>query len=85
MDGFTLTIQSQAKRLMVLVDMGDGQTLELAEVTEENPGKVVAWLKPLAQRYRVEVIVTDDLFCYPVGAITWTSNARCATFMPCVG
>ena len=53
---------------MVMLDMGDGQPVALAEVAEDNPEKLLAWLLPLAQQYGVEVLVTDDLFSYPVVA-----------------
>jgi Transposase IS66 family len=53
---------------MVLLDMGDGQPVELGEVAEDNPEQLLDWLLPLAQQYGVEVIVTDDLFSYPLVA-----------------
>lgn len=68
LDGFYTKIQGKDKGLMVLLDMGDGQPVELAEVAEDHPEQLLAWLLPLAQQYGVEVIVTDDLFSYPVVA-----------------
>lgn len=68
LDGFYTKIKGKDKGLMVLLDMGDGQPLELAEVAEGSPEKLIEWLLPLAKRYRVEVIVTDDLSSYPVVA-----------------
>jgi hypothetical protein len=68
LDAFYSSIKGQTKGVMVLLDMGDGQPLELAEVSEENPQKVLEWLRPLIQQYGIEVIVTDDLFSYPVVA-----------------
>ena len=66
LDGFYTRIKGQEKGLMVMLDMRDGQPVALAEVVEENPEKVAAWLLPLAEQYGVEVIVTDDLTSYPV-------------------
>jgi hypothetical protein len=68
LDGFYTKIKGKDKGLMVLLDMGDGQPVELAEVAEDNPEQLLAWLLPLAKQYGVEVMVTDDLFSYPVVA-----------------
>jgi hypothetical protein len=68
LDGFYTKIKGKEKGLMLLLDMGDGQPVELAEVAEESPEKMAAWLLPLAKCYGVEVIVTDDLASYPVVA-----------------
>jgi hypothetical protein len=68
LDGFYTKIKGKEKGLMVLLDMRDGQPVELAEVAEADPEKLAEWLLPLAQRYGVEVIVTDDLSSYPVVA-----------------
>ena len=53
---------------MVMLDMSDGQPVELGEVAEANPETLLGWLLPLAGQYGVEVIVTDDLSSYPVVA-----------------
>jgi hypothetical protein len=68
LDAFYCSIKGQPKGVMVLLDMGDGQPVELAEVSEENPETVVEWLRPLTEQYGIEVIVTDDLSSYPVVA-----------------
>lgn len=68
LDGFYTKIKGKDTGLMVMLDMGDGQPVELAEVAEANPEKLAEWLLPLAERYGVEVLVTDDLFSYPVVA-----------------
>ena len=68
LDGFYTKIKGKDKGLMVLLDMGDGQPVELGEVEEANPETLLTWLLPLAQQYGVEVIVTDDLSSYPVVA-----------------
>jgi hypothetical protein len=68
LDGFYTKIKGKEKGLMVLLDMGDGQPVELGEVEEANPEKLLAWFLPLAEQYGVEVIVTDDLSSYPIVA-----------------
>ena len=68
LDGFYTKLKGKEKGLMVLLDMGDGQPVEIAEVAEESPEKLMAWLLPLVEQYGMEVIVTDDLSSYPVVA-----------------
>lgn len=68
LDGFYTKIKGKEKGVMVMLDMGDGQPVALAEVAEDNPEKLLAWFMPLAQQYEVEVIVTDDLFSYSLVA-----------------
>jgi hypothetical protein len=68
LDGFYTQLKGKDKGLMVLLDMGDGQPVALAEVSEANPDKLLEWLEPLVAQYGVEVIVTDDLSSYPVVA-----------------
>jgi hypothetical protein len=65
LDGFYTKLKGKEKGLVVLLDMGDGQPVELAEVAEANPEQLLAWLLPLAAQYGVAVLVTDDLFSYP--------------------
>jgi len=68
LDGFYTKVKGKDKGLMLMLDMGDGQPVAIAEVAEDNPDKLLAWLMPLVQQYGVEVMVTDDLFSYPVVA-----------------
>jgi Transposase IS66 family len=68
LDGFYCKVKGQEKGLMVMLDMSDGQPVELGEVEEANPETLLAWLLPLAQQYGVEVIVTDDQSSYPIVA-----------------
>jgi hypothetical protein len=68
LDGFYTKLKGQDTGLMVLLDMGDGQPVEIGEVAEDSPEKLLAWLLPLTSQYGVEVIVTDDLFSYPLVA-----------------
>jgi len=66
LDGFYTKLKGKEKGLMVLLDLGDGQPVEIAEVAEENAETLLAWLLPLAEQYGLEVMVTDDLASYPV-------------------
>jgi hypothetical protein len=68
LDGFYCEFKGKPVGLMVLVDMGDGQPVKVAEVQEDSAEKVMEWLLPLVQQYSIEVIVTDDLHSYPVVA-----------------
>jgi DNA-directed RNA polymerase subunit RPC12/RpoP len=68
LDGFYTKIKGKEKGLMVMLDMGDGQPVAIAEVEEANPETLLGWLLPLAKQYEVKVIVTDDLSSYPVVA-----------------
>ncbi len=52
------------KGLLVAVDMGNGELLELVEIDEKQKGAVAAWLKVLQQRHGISAIVTDDLSAY---------------------
>ena len=52
------------KGIMVAVDLGDGELLELAEIDEKEKSTVSAWLKTLKQQHKIGAIVTDDLATY---------------------
>jgi transposase-like protein len=50
--------------VMVAVDMGDGQPLEIGAIDEKDAAAVLDWLRDLKQRHGIGVIVTDDLSTY---------------------
>lgn len=50
--------------VMVAVDLGDGQPLEIGAVDEKNMRAVTRWLKRLKQQHNIGAIVTDDLAMY---------------------
>ena len=52
------------KGIMVAVDMGNGELLELVEIDEKEKEKVAAWLSILKQKHEIGAIVTDDLVTY---------------------
>ena len=50
--------------VMVAVDMGDGEPLEIGAVDEKDMAAVMRWLKRLKQQHNIGAIVTDDLAMY---------------------
>ena len=50
--------------VMVAVDLGDGEPLEIAAIDEKDMAAVFKWLKGLTQRHGIGAIVTDDLGMY---------------------
>lgn len=68
LDGFYTKIKGKEAGLMVMLDMGDGQPVELGKVEEANPQTLLAWFLPFVQQYGIEIIVTDDQASYPIVA-----------------
>jgi len=52
------------KGVMVVVDLGDGELLSIAEIDEKEKAKLQAWLKLLKQKHNIGAIVTNDLATY---------------------
>jgi transposase-like protein len=50
--------------VMVAVDMGDGEPLEIGAVDEKDMVAVMRWLKRLKLQHNIGAIVTDDLAMY---------------------
>jgi transposase-like protein len=50
--------------VMVVVDLGDGEPLEIAEIDEKDMAAVIRWLRRLKQEHKIGAIVTDDLAMY---------------------
>ncbi len=50
--------------VMVAVDLGDGQLLNIAQIDEKDKAAVAGWLRELKQRHEIGAIVTDDLGMY---------------------
>ena len=50
--------------VLVAVDLGQGDVVEVGYVNEYNPHADERWLKSLMQRLGVSVVVTDDLHVY---------------------
>jgi transposase-like protein len=67
-DGAWVRGWGDQRGVLVAVDLGTGQPVEIGYVDEHNPDKVRRWLEPLVKRLGVSVIVTDDLFTYRVVA-----------------
>lgn len=65
-DGTGMRLAGATSGVVVAVDMGNGQVLDLAFVDERNPAALLAWLRPLVEMHGIEVLVTDDLASYRV-------------------
>lgn len=67
-DGTGMRLAGATSGVVVAVDMGTGQVLDLVLEDERNPSAVTAWLRPLVETHGIEVLVTDDLASYRVVA-----------------
>lgn len=63
-DGAYVKGWGKTQPVLVTVDMGTGDPVEVGYVDEKDPQAVRKFLEPLVQRLGVSVIVTDDLFSY---------------------
>jgi transposase-like protein len=63
-DGAYVLKKGKVSPVLVAVDMGDGQLLEIGYVDEKDPRAVRRWIDPLAKKLGVSVMVTDDLNTY---------------------
>lgn len=63
-DGALVTGWGDKRPVLVAVDLGAGDVIELGSVNEYDPHAVLRWLKSLVQRLGVSVIVSDDLSVY---------------------
>lgn len=67
-DGTLVRRRGRWEPVVVAVDVGTGQVVELALLDERDPQAVLAWLRLLVQRLGVEVVVSDDLESYRQGS-----------------
>jgi transposase-like protein len=67
-DGLYVKGWGETQPVIVAVDLGTGQPIELGYLDEKDPQAVRKFLEPLVQRLGVSVIVTDDLSSYKVAA-----------------
>lgn len=65
-DGTGMRLAGATSGVVLAVDMGTGQVLDLELVDERNPAALLAWLRPLVEMHGIEVLVTDDLTSYRV-------------------
>lgn len=65
-DGTGMRLAGSTTGLVVAVDMGNGQVLDLVLADERDPQALVAWLRPGVATHGIEVLVTDDLASYRV-------------------
>jgi transposase-like protein len=68
LDGAYVRGWGETQPVLVAIDLGNGQPVELGYVDEKDPQAVRRFLEPLVQRLGVSVIVTDDLASYRVVA-----------------
>ena len=52
------------QKVLIAVDLGAGQPVQIGYVDEHDPQAVKRWLEPLVKQLGVSVIVTDDLMAY---------------------
>lgn len=64
LDGAYVRGWGETQPVLVAIDLGNGQPVELGYVDEKDPQAVRRFLEPLVQRLGVSVIVTDDLVSY---------------------
>jgi transposase-like protein len=67
-DGTGMRLAGQTRGVVVAVDTGTGQVLDLVLADERDPVTLQTWLRPLVASHGIEVLVTDDLGSYPVAA-----------------
>lgn len=65
-DGTGMRLAGAPIGVVVAVDIGTGQVLDLVLADERDPTVLRAWLRPLVETHGIEVLVTDDLGSYPV-------------------
>lgn len=63
-DGAWVRLRGKTTGVMVAVDMGNGQMVQMEVLNERDPEAVCQWLRPLVEELGVEVMVTDDLNIY---------------------
>lgn len=63
-DGAGVRGWGETRPVLVAVDLGQGEVVEVGYVNEYNPRAVEGWLRGLMQRLGVGIIVTDDLNVY---------------------
>lgn len=65
-DGAYVLGWGKKQKVLIAVDLGTGQPVQIGYVDEHDPQAVRRWLEPLVKRLGVSVIVTDDLMTYRV-------------------
>jgi len=63
-DGAYVRCKGKTQAVLVAVDLGSGELVEVGYVNEYDPHAVRRWLEPMVKRLGVSVIVTDDLVHY---------------------
>ena len=68
LDGAYVRGMGDVQPVLVAVDLGEGEPVEIGYIDEHNPQAVRRWLEPLVKRLGVSVIVSDDLLTYRIVA-----------------
>lgn len=63
-DGAYVLGWGKKQKVLIAVDLGTGQPVQIGYVDEHDPQAVRRWLEPLVKQLGVSVIVTDDLVTY---------------------
>ena len=63
-DGAYVRCQGKTQPVLVVVDLGRGEPIEIGYVDEHDPQAVARFLRPIVQRLGVSVVVSDDLHSY---------------------
>jgi transposase-like protein len=63
-DGVYVRCQGKTQPVLVVVDLGRGEPIEIGYVDEHDPRAVARFLRPIVQRLGVSVVVSDDLQSY---------------------
>jgi transposase-like protein len=64
LDGAYVLGWGEKRPVMVVVDLGAGELVNVGYINEHDPQAVKRWLEPLVKRLGVSVIVTDDMAIY---------------------
>ena len=67
-DGAYVRCKGKTQPVLVVVDLGRGEPVEIGYVNEHDPRAVVRFLRPIVQRLGASVVVSDDLHSYRTAA-----------------
>lgn len=65
-DGAYVRYRGKTRPVLVVVDLGRGEPVEIGYVDEQDPRAVLRFLRPIVQRLGATVVVSDDLHSFRV-------------------
>lgn len=65
-DGAYVRYRGKTQPVLVVVDLGRGEPVEIGYVDEQDPRAVLRFLRPIVQRLGATVVVSDDLHSFRV-------------------